>query len=607
MRFDFTDPEYKKKPAFFNKNRVSTNSKDNKVLPKNHIAKRDRFQELLNKKRKESKKGVFFNLNLFKKERKEDSKSKNLSSIIKDKFTKTKKISNKEDNNKKVKKIENELSNIFTQKKDLSDNKVQSKERAKELQEQLTNIFAKLESNIKDKSETKNIIKEKFSKNSENPEQKLKEIFARLEENRKKYEEKKRVKRLTKEQSDEFLKIFEDIQSKGKQTKDEEEIKKNFEDEVLESFIKQRSELKVAKRVSNRLIDYKSFYFSAKIGDFFRVWFVNILLTIFTFGGAYPLAKQRIKEYLFNSTILDGSNFEYRLNIKSLIDTSVFIALMLFVSFGLYYLEMPLYYLLAPALLTAFASPWIAYKNLKSNIDALSYRNVYFKYVGKNLTQYYKLTTLYFGVIFMPTLILIGASIYFYNNLAYALSAILVTVATLYFVAIFIFLSSKLYNRYQDLIINRTYFGINRFYFDTSVNIDTLFKKFLPIALATTLVVAILSALIYTNFIGLFTIDTTLKYILIFIISFIGINFFLGTLQGYLQNFTLNNTTLKGYSIKSHLKPIKFGAIKFVNSILLIFTLGLAYPYTKIKELKYRLSHTQFECEDCNEFIESSI
>ena len=610
MRVDFTDPEFKTKSTFFGKKNSLLKKKSNNILPKNHSVKndieikRDRFQKLLNKKSKrDPKKGISFSLNIFKKDKKEQKSSKinKLNTILKDKFAKKNKESNfKEAPNKK----------------------------AQEIEEKLSNIFLQLQNNIKTepkkKVEEKNVIKDKFAKDTQDTEKKLREIFSRLEENRRKYEEKKGAKRLTEEQSEQFLKIFEDIQKRNQNRleDDKTEIKKKSiddsssieEDEILKNFLNQKTKssqkssiLKVSKSVKKGLNSYKSFTILAKTKEFFSVWLVNILFTLVSFGAYYPFAKQKIKEYLYNNTTLNGSNFEYKLNIKYLLDTSIFLAIISISSLALYYFNMPLMYQMAPILLAIVAMPWIIYKNIKSNIDALSYRNVYFKYVGKNLKSFYQLTLIYFGVIFAPTIALISASIYFYNNLAYALSAIFAIASIIYFLLSFTFLSIKLYNRYQDLIINKTYFGVNRFYFDTSVNSNPIFKKFLPIAIATTLIVGALSFLVYTNFIGQFTIDASIKYILIALVLFIGGNFFLGTLQGYLQNFTLNNTTLKGYSLKSNIKPIKLGAIKLVNSILQIFTLGLAYPYTKLKELKYRLSHTLFECDNYDEFIEGSI
>jgi len=563
MRFDFTDPELKKSSIF--------------------SKKKESFKSMSTKKKSSSlpkiKKGISFSFDIFKKNKQNKS------------------------NNTKLNKIKKTLpKNLSILKKPKQNNLDQIKQKNRDY-------------------EIKKVIKNKFSKKDENPEQKLREIFAKLEENRKRYEEEKQKRVLSEEKSNEFLKIFEDIQNKNNNIKEKKEIKTKtdnelqnttFEDEIIKNFLKSKSKdkksrLNVVKNIQNSVNNYKNFNIVAKVGEFFTVWFINILFTLASFGAYYPFAKQKIKEYLYNNITLNGSNFEYKLNTKYLLDTSIFLAITAISSFALYYLDMPLIYQIAPISLIIIATPWIIYKNIKSNIDAISYRNVSFRYIGNNLLSFYKLMAIYFGAIFAPTIALVSAGIYFYNNLAYALSAILAIVSILYFLLSFTFLSIKLYNRYQDLIINKTYFGVNRFYFDTSVNINSIFKKFLPFALIAVLMVGSLSFLVYTNFIGLFTIDTSIKYILITLVLFVGGSFFLGALQGYLQNFTLNNTTLKGYSIKSNIKPIKLGTIKFVNSILLIFSLGLAYPYTKLKELKYRLSHTLFECNDCDEFIEGSI
>ena len=54
--------------------------------------------------------------------------------------------------------------------------------------------------------------------------------------------------------------------------------------------------------------------FHGKAGEYFRIWIVNILLTILTLGIYSAWAKVRNKQYFYASTTLDGSPFEYTAN-----------------------------------------------------------------------------------------------------------------------------------------------------------------------------------------------------------------------------------------------------------------------------------------------------
>jgi uncharacterized membrane protein YjgN (DUF898 family) len=51
--------------------------------------------------------------------------------------------------------------------------------------------------------------------------------------------------------------------------------------------------------------------FSGRTGEYFGIWFVNLLLSIVTLGIYSAWAKVRRLRYFYGSTSLDGSSFEY--------------------------------------------------------------------------------------------------------------------------------------------------------------------------------------------------------------------------------------------------------------------------------------------------------
>ena len=52
--------------------------------------------------------------------------------------------------------------------------------------------------------------------------------------------------------------------------------------------------------------------------EYFKIWIVNILLTILTLGLYYPWAKVRKNRYFYGNTSLDERNFEYHATGKQL-------------------------------------------------------------------------------------------------------------------------------------------------------------------------------------------------------------------------------------------------------------------------------------------------
>ena len=65
-----------------------------------------------------------------------------------------------------------------------------------------------------------------------------------------------------------------------------------------------------AKPLDNSQVHHQ-FQFSGKAGEFFRIWIVNVLLTILTLGIYSAWAKVRTNRYFYSSTTLAGSSFSY--------------------------------------------------------------------------------------------------------------------------------------------------------------------------------------------------------------------------------------------------------------------------------------------------------
>ncbi|MFM9879010.1 MAG: YjgN family protein [Burkholderiaceae bacterium] len=61
----------------------------------------------------------------------------------------------------------------------------------------------------------------------------------------------------------------------------------------------------------NPSIEAFSLEFSGRGGEFFRVWLVNLLLTIVTLGLYTPLARRRTAQYFFSHTQVAGSPLEF--------------------------------------------------------------------------------------------------------------------------------------------------------------------------------------------------------------------------------------------------------------------------------------------------------
>ena len=122
------------------------------------------------------------------------------------------------------------------------------------------------------------------------------------------------------------------------------------------------------------------FKFNGNAGEYFKIWIVNIALSIVTLGIYSAWAKVRTKRYFYGNTTLDGSSFEYHadpLNILKgrLIVLAVIIVYMITTQF-------------VPMLEAAFflvylvGLPWMIVKSMQFNARNSSYRNIRFDFDG---------------------------------------------------------------------------------------------------------------------------------------------------------------------------------------------------------------------------------
>jgi len=78
------------------------------------------------------------------------------------------------------------------------------------------------------------------------------------------------------------------------------------------------------------LLERYPFSFSGKGGEYFKIWIVNILLSIVTLGIYSAWAKVRRKRYFYGCTTLAGSSFEYHANpVKILIGRVIVVVIYL--------------------------------------------------------------------------------------------------------------------------------------------------------------------------------------------------------------------------------------------------------------------------------------
>lgn len=122
------------------------------------------------------------------------------------------------------------------------------------------------------------------------------------------------------------------------------------------------------------------FRFTGDAREYFRIWIVNILLTVVTLGIYSAWAKVRNKQYFYRNTWLGNSTFEYLANPIAILKGRIVIA----IAFGLAaasQLYDPRLYLAVMLVLLCLV-PWAVAKALAFNARNSAYRNVRFSFSG---------------------------------------------------------------------------------------------------------------------------------------------------------------------------------------------------------------------------------
>ncbi len=122
--------------------------------------------------------------------------------------------------------------------------------------------------------------------------------------------------------------------------------------------------------------------FTGQAGEYFRIWIVNVLLSVVTLGVYSPWARVRTRQYFYGHTWLDGHNFEYTARPIALLRGFLLVGA-LFVVYTVSQ-QFPRYQWVSLVLLLLFGGlyPWLVYRSLKFNAANTVYRGLAFHFHG---------------------------------------------------------------------------------------------------------------------------------------------------------------------------------------------------------------------------------
>ncbi len=304
--------------------------------------------------------------------------------------------------------------------------------------------------------------------------------------------------------------------------------------------------------------DEKSFSFTGTGGEYFRIWIVNLLLTIVTLGIYSAWAKVRRVQYFNRNTWLNGSSFDYHGTPIAILKGRI-LAVSLFVLYNITIHSMPKVGLVI-ALMIALVMPLLLVKSFRFRLYNTSYRGLRFGFFGSVKSAYMKFLVL-------P----------------------IFTLLTLYLLAPFTHQRIKAYQH------GNSRFGQTEFAFDATAGsfYKIYFQAFLMFAALTGLSILAITTLFHMPMAPQ---PGNKNSMIFFIMAIYGLLIVGGLLIvpffiSRLQNLIWSHTTLGPHRFASTISARGIMWIILSNFIGIILTLGLFKPFADIRMARYRVEH----------------
>ncbi len=303
--------------------------------------------------------------------------------------------------------------------------------------------------------------------------------------------------------------------------------------------------------------------FTADAGEYFRIWIVNLALTIVTLGIYSAWAKVRKRRYFYGHTRIDGESFEYRANPVAILKGRL-IAVVLFAVFYAISHYAPLY-IWAIYLLLLFVAPWLVVRSLAFNAYNTAYRNVRLVFSGTYRTclglvlGYGLLTLVTLGLAFpflRRRLVQFAMESHSYGTTRFALAqGFKKSFVRPYFVAIGVSILLG--------VVLVAFFAAVGVIAGASVKADTAKPGWMPTAIIAGVVVF---------------------YALLFLL--------LAYIKARTVNAVWNHLSIGPVRFESVLRARDLIWLYFSNLVVVALTIGLATPWAAVRSMRYHASKT---------------
>ncbi|KUJ00879.1 YjgN family protein [Vibrio sp. MEBiC08052] len=343
--------------------------------------------------------------------------------------------------------------------------------------------------------------------------------------------------------------------------------------------------------------------FNGRTGEFFGIWIVNILLSVLTLGIYSAWAKVRTKRYFYGNTYLAEDNFEYHGTPKQILKGRAVAMLCLLI----WVMLSSVSEVASAALLILFYAvlPWMMWSNVRFDSAMTSYRNTHFSFAG-SLKQAY-LTFMGRGVVAILAFILGIAGISLIAQMSQ--SVVMIVIMVIAFIALCAFIQAWVMTGVWRYFMNGYRYG------NANFSAVLASKKLFFINLGA-IGIFIGGALILSVFIGIFFYSMVMNiimnmdnlmysmndsmlagiifgYLLFIVLGMISAAYMSVRIRNYVFSQTAVSLDEQSIELNSSFSVLKYVGLLLTNMLGLVFTLGLAHPWVKVRMARYSAAQTQ--------------
>ncbi|HVL75648.1 MAG TPA: YjgN family protein [Noviherbaspirillum sp.] len=342
------------------------------------------------------------------------------------------------------------------------------------------------------------------------------------------------------------------------------------------------------------------FRFTGSGSEYFRIWVVNLLLTILTLGIYSAWAKVRRLQYFHRNTVVAGAIFDYHGEPKAILKGRI-LALVLLLAYQL----STGFSAVAGAiviLLLAAIFPWLLTRAFRFKLANTSYRGLRFRFRG-TVGQAYRMLIL-FPVLFAVIGLFVWSLAASFSNSPSIGLVLLVVLLPMAAIATAVPLAHYCLKRFQH---EHADYGQTPFHFSAQAR-D--FFKIYGKSVGLVIVGGAVAGAFFALTAGLFAwleasvfgaVFAALYALLGLYVSYLFVRPYM---ESRMQNLVWNHTELGLHRFESRVKARALLGIHASNLILIVLTLGLYKPFAAVRLARYRVqSMTLVAGADLEDFL----